>query len=69
MSVIIYGPQACGKTTNVEALAKYFNVDLVNVIDPWSPTDPLPENALALTNANVDGALDFFEVMSKIPLA
>lgn len=66
MSIIIYGPQACGKTTNVKKLAKYFNVDLSDVVDPWGPTMPLPQNALALTNVKVPGSLDFFEVMKAI---
>lgn len=65
MSTIIYGPQGCGKTSNAKALAQHLG--LSNIIDDWMPDDELPEDTLALTNAeNVSGALNFFEVRSAM---
>lgn len=65
MSVIIYGPQGCGKTSNVKVLAQHFGFGCIR--DNWRPGDELPENTLALTNAeNVPGALGFYEVWAAI---
>ena len=47
MSIVIHGPQACGKTRNAVALAKHFGCS--SIIDDWRGA-PLPANALALTN-------------------
>ncbi|QOJ24085.1 MAG: AAA family ATPase [Gammaproteobacteria bacterium] len=61
MSVIIYGPQGCGKTSNAKALAQHLGVG--NIKDNWKPGDKLPEDTLALTNVeNVPEVLDFYEV-------
>lgn len=46
-AVIIRGPQGCGKTRNAEALAKHFGKTLI--IDDWKDGEPLPDNALCLT--------------------
>lgn len=48
-SVIVYGPQACGKTRNAERLRKGFGMD--RVIDDWRVGDIIPQRgALVLTN-------------------
>ena len=67
MSVIIYGPQGCGKTTNAKALADHFG--LTKIVDPWCPGDELPDDALALTNVEVDGALSFDKAMAFMQAA
>lgn len=46
--IIVYGPPACGKTTNGERLAKHFG--LSGVIDEWVPGDKVHENHLHLTS-------------------
>lgn len=55
--IIIYGPQGCGKSRDVEKLARHYQKDMV--IDAWSPGDPLPDNALALTNVETPGAIAY----------
>ena len=68
MSAIIYGPQGCGKTSNAKALAQFFGLN--NIIDDWMCGDELPEDTLALTNAEgVPGALDFFKVKAAMESA
>jgi len=47
-SVIIHGPQACGKTRNSAALMAHFGC--TTLVDPWNGRSPLPSNALALTH-------------------
>lgn len=47
MSVIIYGPQGCGKTRNAEALRKAFGCD--EVVDGWEPGHPVERGNLHLT--------------------
>lgn len=59
LSVIVYGPQACGKTRNAERLRKGFGLD--RVIDDWDGRSEAPERgALVLTN-NERAALYFPE--------
>lgn len=48
-SVVIHGPQGCGKTTHAEALARHFGC--TQVVQDWNGLDPLPAGALGLTNA------------------
>lgn len=76
MSVIIYGPQGCGKTTHAKALMKHFGLN--HLIDDgedengnlWCPGDPVPDDTLVLTGApGIDGALDFFEVKDAMDAA
>ncbi len=76
MSVIIYGPQGCGKTSNAEALAKHFGLN--HIIDDgedehgnsWHPGDPVPDDALVLTNApGIDGAISFDEALAAMQTA
>lgn len=50
-TVIIYGPQGCGKTHNAEALAAHFKA--IGVIDDWAPDRPLTPHALHLTNQDL----------------
>ena len=65
MSTVIYGPQGCGKTRNKAALAAHFGPG--QVIDDLMPGDPLPEDALALTNfPEVEGAIEFSDVVSLL---
>lgn len=33
--IVVFGPPACGKTRNAEALAAHFGVDIV--VDDWDP--------------------------------
>ena len=48
-TVVVYGPHACGKTRNAEALRKGFGLD--RVIDDWNGRDQVPmRGALVLTN-------------------
>ncbi|SFM56371.1 AAA family ATPase [Nitrosomonas communis] len=62
MSVIIYGPQGCGKTTNAEKLAKHLG--LSNILDEFGPGQELPEDTLALTHVpGMEGALNYDDVM------
>lgn len=48
-TVVVHGPQGCGKTIYAEALAAHFGCS--NVADEWDGTDPLPNGTLALTSA------------------
>ncbi len=49
-TVIVYGPQGCGKTQNSAQIKKQFNCGLV--IDGWdAATDVLVTGALHLTQA------------------
>lgn len=49
-SVLVYGPMACGKTRNAQAIADALG--LTDIRDEWYPGIPLPHrNALALTNS------------------
>lgn len=50
-SVVVHGPQACGKTRNAEALRKHYG--LTSILDDWNPHERLPlRDTLVLTNAN-----------------
>jgi len=65
MSVIVYGPPGCGKTTNAEVITDHFG--LSSWIDGWIHGMPMPENALLLTQAyGIPGALHYFDVMREI---
>ena len=46
-SIIITGPQGCGKTFNKQALAKLFNR---SILDNYYSSDELPNNVIALTH-------------------
>ncbi len=64
LSVIVYGPQACGKTRNAERLRKGFGMD--RVIDDWHVGDTVPQRgALVLTNDPMAAAFhDPFELIA-----
>jgi hypothetical protein len=47
-SVVVYGPQGCGKTSNAEALLKRFGKK--HLIDGWDGLSRLDDNVLALTD-------------------
>lgn len=65
MSVIVYGPQGCGKSANAEVITDHFG--LSSWIDNWTPGMPMPQNALLLTQAyGIPGALHYFDVMREI---
>ena len=65
MSIVVYGPQGCGKTRNKTALQAHFGMG--QVIDDWKPGDPLPENTLALTNVpGVAGAIEYSDVVGLL---
>ncbi|AEH88166.1 hypothetical protein [Mesorhizobium opportunistum] len=55
-TTIVFGPMACGKTRNAEALRRHFGCD--RVVDEWDGRKRLPENSLALTidEAHAPGA-------------
>jgi hypothetical protein len=47
-SVIVYGPQGCGKTLNAEQIRKALG--LKKVLDEWIPEQPFPkDDTLVLT--------------------
>lgn len=47
-TVLIHGPQACGKTRNAQALAAHFGCS--KVVDDWNGRDPIAAGSLVLTN-------------------
>lgn len=48
-SVVIYGPQRCGKTANAQELREYFGMR--NVLDDWDGHTVYPlDDTLVLTN-------------------
>lgn len=71
-SLIICGPQGCGKTRNKEALRKFFG--LKHVIDGWHPSQPAPKlDVLMLTLDDFHGlekkgvrVMTFFEAMKHL---
>jgi hypothetical protein len=65
MSLVIYGPQGCGKTRNALRLAAHFG--LSHIIDEWQPGDLLPPDTLALTSAeSVPGGIAFPAAMAEL---
>jgi hypothetical protein len=67
MSLVIYGPQGCGKTRNALRLAAHFG--LSHIIDEWQPGDLLPPDTLALTNAeSVPGGIAFPAAMAELDM-
>jgi len=47
-TVIVYGPQGCGKTNASDRLMRHFGC--TELVDDWDGESPLPDGALALTN-------------------
>lgn len=48
-SVVVYGPQGCGKSRHAEALMVRFGCTRVQ--DDWNGSSPIAPGVLALTNA------------------
>lgn len=49
-SVVVFGPQGCGKTLNAEKLRRHFGLQTV-IDNGWDWNTPVPrEGALVLTN-------------------
>jgi|GEM_PF-4485601 replication-associated recombination protein RarA len=52
--IVVYGPPACGKTRNAEALAAHFGVNIV--VDDWCPKrHQLVSGALHLSHERYEG--------------
>lgn len=69
MSMIVYGPKACGKTRNAQRIAKHLGY--TKIVDDWHPGLKLPSGTLALTNddsvfAKYRGVIEFDAVMKKM---
>lgn len=47
-TVVIHGPQGCGKTRNAQALAAHFGC--TQIIDGWDGRVRVPAGSLVLTN-------------------
>lgn len=72
-TIIVHGPQGCGKTLNAGRIARAFGLD--RVIEDWQPGDPSPpkRGALVLTCETPDPGstkryrvMAFDDVMSQI---
>lgn len=64
-TVIIYGPQGCGKTRNAQVIAKAFG--LTAILDGWHGKGSVPEDTLVLTNVQgIEGARDYYQVMVEV---
>ena len=48
MSIVVVGPQGCGKSTIAQALADHFGC--ASIVHEWDGRTTLDEDALALTN-------------------
>jgi hypothetical protein len=60
MSIIVYGPQGCGKTLHAIDIMKYFGMSSWQ--DEWRPGMKIPENTLLLTNVPCENAIRFSEL-------
>lgn len=47
-SVIVHGPQGCGKTSAAQVLQRHFGC--TQIVDEWDGREPLPDGALVMTN-------------------
>lgn len=47
-SIVIHGPQGCGKGIHAPIMARHFGCK--QIIDDWNGTDPVPAGAMVLTN-------------------
>ena len=50
-TVLIHGPQGCGKTRNAQALAAHFGCS--RIVDDWNGQSKIEEGSLVLINAMV----------------
>lgn len=48
MATVVYGPQACGKTTNAERIMKAYGLD--TLVDGWDGASELEPATLYLTS-------------------
>lgn len=48
MTVVIHGPQGCGKGIHAPLMARHFGCE--QVVSDWNGTDPVPSGALVLTS-------------------
>lgn len=64
MSMIIFAPPRSGKTQNAEALRKHYR--LKTIVDEWCPGDPLPADALALTNVACPEAVPLTQALGAL---
>ncbi len=62
-SVIVYGPQGCGKTRNAEALRIHFGLATVCEADDWKAQPPLTD---APPPDEVRRKLSFEEAMARL---
>lgn len=65
-AVIVYGPQACGKTRHAAALAAHLG--LGTIIDDWMLGDPIEEDALHLSQVAVPGAVAYESLKAELSL-
>lgn len=66
-SVIITGAQGCSKAEHAAALAKHYGK--TRVVDEWKHGDPVPADALVLTNdTRLINAIRFKNAMSAAGL-
>lgn len=56
-SILIVGPQGCGKTLHAEALRQHFGCTLVH--DDWRPSHGIVADALMLTSRRPGGQLPY----------
>lgn len=67
-SVIVYGPQGCGKTKNAATLAAHFG--LSHIVDDWTPGNPVPTTStLILTAADLTDFVHSGEIRRAVPFA
>lgn len=48
-SVVVYGPQGCGKTLSAKVLQSIYGLDVV--VDDWDGAEAIGDGVLVLTNA------------------
>jgi hypothetical protein len=61
-TVVITGPQGCGKTRNGKALARHYGK--CRIVDNWMPGTRIPSDAIALTcETNLINAIPFKNAM------
>lgn len=60
-SVIVYGPQGCGKTRNKQILLDHFGLSKVK--DDFAPGDKLEPDTLYLTHLECIGAINYHDII------
>ncbi len=64
MSIIVYGPQGCGKSRHAAKIAAHFG--LTQIVDDWDGRSGVPANgALVLTNVNVGAEVTIRRMYSR----